>query len=283
MSRKRKNSSGSSQTSKKTKTSESSELEAGTHKINDVNESYDSDDASESSDSGYASHESSDSISEEGSVQESQSSESSEEQEEQPQHKQSFGSNKQARSLSESHRLFLGRLPRTTTHEEVKEYFSQYGDVEWVKLLRFPDTKKPTGAGFIAFREESSVQSVIDATKGSGKIDFYGTLIRITKSDEKPIVTKRDRKREEKKNDVRSVYVGNLAWKTTEKAVLKHFKDIGKIKDIKIPILKANKKPRGFAIIEFVDEASIEKAVQQKNGSTLDGRVLKVESMNKSS
>lgn len=190
-----------------------------------------------------------------------------------------FGSHKQARSIDESHRIFLGRLPKTTTHEEVKAFFAKYGDVEWVKLLRFPDTKKLTGAAFLAFREESSVHEVLDSCKGS--LDFHGTSIRVTSADEKPVVTKKDKKREEKKKNVRSVYVGNLAWKTTEKSIIKHFKDVGRLKNVSIPILKANKKPRGFAIIEFEDESLIEKAVKLKHGTTLDGRVLKVESMNK--
>lgn len=177
-------------------------------------------------------------------------------------------------------KIFIGRLPKDTDKETVKEFFSKYGNVEWVKFLKFKDTKKFTGAAFLSFSDEQSVIDVLDdAKRNKGKLDFHGKSVNITRADDKPL-TKSQKKKELRKKDQFCIYVGNIPWKTQEYEIKKHFKGIGKIASIKIPLLKANKKPRGFAIVEFVNEACVEKAVKLRNGTEIGGRKIKVEAMN---
>ncbi|KAF9234320.1 hypothetical protein BU15DRAFT_52761 [Melanogaster broomeanus] len=75
------------------------------------------------------------------------------------------------------------------------------------------------------------------------------------------------------------LYVGNLSPAVDEYTLLKVFSKFGKVSKLDFLYHKAgpNKgKPRGYAFIEFLNEADIEKARQSANGKLLRGRKLVV-------
>ncbi|EFJ52840.1 hypothetical protein VOLCADRAFT_54847 [Volvox carteri f. nagariensis] len=76
--------------------------------------------------------------------------------------------------------------------------------------------------------------------------------------------------------DSTRVFVGNLSWKATEDDVRKHFKDCGKIVNVRMGVDPETGRSRGFAHVEFGDAAQAKKAVS-KAGTEIDGRAIKVE------
>ncbi|KAF1769803.1 hypothetical protein GCK72_001620 [Caenorhabditis remanei] len=73
-----------------------------------------------------------------------------------------------------------------------------------------------------------------------------------------------------------SVYVGNAAYQTTEQELGDYFSSVGQVTNVKIVCDRETGRPRGFAFVEFADEASAQKACEQLNGADFNGRQLRV-------
>ncbi|GIM11964.1 hypothetical protein Vretimale_15398, partial [Volvox reticuliferus] len=72
------------------------------------------------------------------------------------------------------------------------------------------------------------------------------------------------------------VFVGNLSWGATEDHLRSHFKDCGKIVNVRMGVDPTTGRSRGFAHVEFADAAQAQKAVS-KAGTEIEGRAIKVE------
>merc|ERR1712176_1745263 len=75
--------------------------------------------------------------------------------------------------------------------------------------------------------------------------------------------------------DRRSVYAGNVDYRSTPEELQEHFKSCGQINRITILIDKFTGSPKGFAYIEFADEQNVRNSLLL-NGSLFRGRQLKV-------
>lgn len=78
--------------------------------------------------------------------------------------------------------------------------------------------------------------------------------------------------------DSRSVYVGNVDYRTTPEQLEEFFNVVGVIERITILFDKFTGLPKGYAYIEFVDVPSVEKAIADLHGKTFRGRELRVTS-----
>lgn len=67
-----------------------------------------------------------------------------------------------ARSSKRTKKIFIGGLPFDHTEDQFKEYFSQYGVVEEVVLMRDRHTNKPRGFGFVTFESEDTVDQLCE-------------------------------------------------------------------------------------------------------------------------
>eukprot|EP00262_Sarcandra_glabra_P012650 TRINITY_DN3301_c0_g1_i1.p1 TRINITY_DN3301_c0_g1~~TRINITY_DN3301_c0_g1_i1.p1 ORF type:complete len:367 (+),score=114.35 TRINITY_DN3301_c0_g1_i1:104-1204(+) len=70
------------------------------------------------------------------------------------------------------------------------------------------------------------------------------------------------------------IFVGGVAWETTEVTFLKHFKKYGEITDSVIMRDKRTNKPRGFGFITFADPSVVEKVLEEAH--VIDGRTVEV-------
>lgn len=75
--------------------------------------------------------------------------------------------------------------------------------------------------------------------------------------------------------DARSIYIGNVDYGATPEELHAHFQSCGTINRITILCDKFTGHPKGFAYIEFAEEASVANA-QALNESLFRNRVLKV-------
>jgi cold-inducible RNA-binding protein len=73
------------------------------------------------------------------------------------------------------------------------------------------------------------------------------------------------------------LFVGNLSFNTTEDTLRNVFTETGlNTTEIKMVTDRETGRPRGFAFVEMVDQASATKAIDALNGRELDGRELNV-------
>ncbi|CAL2027772.1 hypothetical protein CAEBREN_23840 [Caenorhabditis brenneri] len=73
-----------------------------------------------------------------------------------------------------------------------------------------------------------------------------------------------------------SVYVGNAPFQTTEEQIGQFFSNVGQVNNVRIVYDRETGRPRGFAFVEFADEAAAQRAVQELNGADFNGRQLRV-------
>ncbi|MEJ2717825.1 MAG: RNA-binding protein [Deltaproteobacteria bacterium] len=73
-----------------------------------------------------------------------------------------------------------------------------------------------------------------------------------------------------------NIYVGNLAWSSTEDAVRALFEAHGEVESVKIITDRYTGRSRGFGFVEMPNEEEARAAVSALDGKDLDGRALKV-------
>merc|ERR1740125_47235 len=69
-----------------------------------------------------------------------------------------------------------------------------------------------------------------------------------------------------------SVFVGNLAFSTSEQAIKDFFAPVAAAESV--VLVKRGTRPLGFGFVEFATAADAEKAVAEKNATTLDEREI---------
>jgi cold-inducible RNA-binding protein len=72
------------------------------------------------------------------------------------------------------------------------------------------------------------------------------------------------------------LYVGNLAFHTTEDTLLQVFGSCGTVMEAKLVIDRESGRSRGFAFVSMSTDAEANAAIEQLNGTDLDGRALRV-------
>jgi len=77
----------------------------------------------------------------------------------------------------------------------------------------------------------------------------------------------------------KTLYVGNLPFRTTRYELRELFQPFGKIHSARIVIDRATRKPRGYGFVEMDSKGAI-KAMNSLNGHSLAGRNLKVTEAN---
>lgn len=63
-------------------------------------------------------------------------------------------------------KLYAGNLSYSTTENDLRQLFSQFGDVESVKLITDKETGRPKGFGFVAMGTEEAAQKAVAELNG---------------------------------------------------------------------------------------------------------------------
>jgi RNA recognition motif-containing protein len=72
------------------------------------------------------------------------------------------------------------------------------------------------------------------------------------------------------------LFVGNLAYSTTEADLRSYFGTVAPPSQVVLPVDRETGRPRGFAFVEFLDRGHAEQAIQKFNGQPFNGRPLAV-------
>lgn len=83
------------------------------------------------------------------------------------------------------------------------------------------------------------------------------------------------RARNRKRTNMKKIYVGNLAFTTTEDTVRELFATHGEIESIALITDQVTGRPRGFGFVEMSSEGA-DAAIQALNGQEVDGRSLRI-------
>ncbi|MEX2442761.1 MAG: RNA-binding protein [Alkalispirochaeta sp.] len=74
----------------------------------------------------------------------------------------------------------------------------------------------------------------------------------------------------------KTLYVGNLNFRTDEEGLRAAFSEYGTVTDARIVMDRDTGRSRGFGFVEMEDDSAAESAIESMNGADLDGRPLRV-------
>jgi RNA recognition motif-containing protein len=74
----------------------------------------------------------------------------------------------------------------------------------------------------------------------------------------------------------RKLYVGNLAYSTTEASLREAFSASGTVDSVNLITDRDTGQSKGFAFVEMSSDSEAQKAIQTMNGQSVDGRQIKV-------
>jgi len=74
----------------------------------------------------------------------------------------------------------------------------------------------------------------------------------------------------------KKLFVGGLSWDTTDDGLRQAFASFGEITEAKVITDRDTGRSRGFGFVTFTQDEDAKKAISQMDGTSLDGKTIKV-------
>jgi len=75
----------------------------------------------------------------------------------------------------------------------------------------------------------------------------------------------------------RKIFVGGLSWDTSDQGLHQAFGRFGDIEEAIVIKDRDTGRSRGFGFVTFTEEGSVQSAIDEMNGTDLDGRTIRVD------
>ncbi|XP_065079850.1 RNA-binding protein Musashi homolog Rbp6 isoform X5 [Ochlerotatus camptorhynchus] len=166
-------------------------------------------------------------------------------------------------------KMFIGGLSWQTSPESLRDYFSKFGEITEVMVMKDPTTRRssssamgladssaplysrPRGFGFITFGDPASVDKVL--AHGTHELD--GKKI-------DPKVAFPRRAHPKMVTRTKKIFVGGLSAPTTLEDVKSYFEQFGPIEDAMLMFDKQTNRHRGFGFVTFQSEDVVDKVCE---------------------
>jgi RNA recognition motif-containing protein len=76
-------------------------------------------------------------------------------------------------------KLYVGNLPYTTSEEDLRNLFSQYGRVDSVAVITDRETGRSKGFGFVEFPDDNEAKNAISGLSGQ---EFGGRALTVNEA-----------------------------------------------------------------------------------------------------
>jgi RNA recognition motif-containing protein len=73
------------------------------------------------------------------------------------------------------------------------------------------------------------------------------------------------------------LFVGGLSWGTGREELEQAFAQFGELLEVTVVTDRETGRSRGFGFVSFANEEDAERAIQEMNGTNLDGRTIRVD------
>jgi len=145
-------------------------------------------------------------------------------------------------------KMFIGGLSWQTTPESIREYFSIFGELAEVMVMKDPATRRSRGFGFITFSESHSVDKVLSfpVHQLDGKI--IEPKIAVPRKTNPKMVMR-----------TKKIFVGGLSATTSLEDVKAYFEQFSVVKDAMLAYDKVTNRHRGFGFVTFDNDEVVDK------------------------
>ncbi|XP_025602912.1 RNA-binding protein Musashi homolog Rbp6 isoform X9 [Athalia rosae] len=168
-----------------------------------------------------------------------------------PQSQEIVASGSPAEVPNDPGKMFIGGLSWQTSPESLREYFTKYGEITEVMVMKDPTTRRSRGFGFITFADPASVDKVL--AQGTHELD--GKKI-------DPKVAFPRRAHPKMVTRTKKIFVGGLSAPTTLEDVKNYFEQFGPIEDAMLMFDKQTNRHRGFGFVTFQSEDVVDKVCE---------------------
>jgi len=146
-------------------------------------------------------------------------------------------------------KLFVGGLSWQTNQDKLKEYFSQFGSVTDVLVMKDPITQRSRGFGFISFSNPDAVDRVLAVSSH---------ILDGKKIDPKPATPKS----KSKNSKTKKIFVGGVSQETSSEEVKAYFNQFGKVDEAVMLMDQQTKRHRGFGFVTFEAEDAVDRVCE---------------------
>ncbi|VDL92313.1 unnamed protein product [Schistocephalus solidus] len=185
--------------------------------------------------------------------------------------------------------IFINRLPDVTKDCDLHEYFSQFGLITDVKVLRNTRDPESLGCAFVTFLETDSVRRVLETqphllaenqiivrVARRKKTEADGTRISVSDKEDDDSLSDEDKSNGDASvlsSDQLTIFVGFLKPEVTESELKAYFSEFGRVSMAQIVHDWITGKSRGFGFVKFADSTAFKRGVLKAchflNGSRL--------------
>ncbi|KAK9873988.1 hypothetical protein WA026_002336 [Henosepilachna vigintioctopunctata] len=177
--------------------------------------------------------------------------------------------------------IFVGNVPLSANKTRFKRFFMKYGKVESVRFrcppiknMKIPtkvsiikkefDPDRKSWVSYVKFETEADAKN---ALKANGEI-FKDHHIRVSLC-----------KSDEKRDESRAIFIGNLPHKAEDDELWKAFDCCGKIESVRIVRDKHTGLGKGFAFVNFLNSDSVQLALELENVK-INNKELRIQACN---
>jgi len=173
-------------------------------------------------------------------------------------------------------KVFVGGLDYETDDASLKNYFEQWGELSDFVVMKFPDTKRSRGFGFVTYRETDMLEECFSALPHT--IDGKTVEIkRATPRDENRGSNARkgqfDNEIDPESKSMRKLFLGGLSYNSTEDTVKAHFEQYGELVDCVIMKFPDSGRSRGFGFVTFETSQQLDDC-QNNRPHEIDGKTV---------
>lgn len=150
-------------------------------------------------------------------------------------------------------KLFIGGLAPQTDEDKLREFYSKWGDIVDLVVMKDGTTGRSRGFGFVTYSEASMAEQAV--SDGPHEID--GKSIDTKRAISKDAM-------EDNSGPTQKVFVGGLKREITSEQVNEYFQKFGPVKEALVMTEKETGESRGFAFVTFEDTESVERVMEAK-------------------
>eukprot|EP00055_Hartaetosiga_balthica_P009881 m.40574 g.40574 ORF g.40574 m.40574 type:complete len:859 (-) comp6935_c1_seq3:368-2944(-) len=161
--------------------------------------------------------------------------------------------------------IFIADLLKDVTELDLVNAFQRFGPVLSAKVVRDKHTGIPRGHAYVNFATEDASDAAI---KDMNYNNICGGVVRVMRL---------DRERSRRNNKQGNLFLRNIHERTKNAEIRRLFEPFGEIASCKLEMDGTGQRCRGFGYIQYVDPAVVSDALENLQGSLVNGYPLKIE------
>lgn len=173
----------------------------------------------------------------------------------------------QGNPLKPTETVYVGNMQFDVKESDLKEYFSQVGEVINTKIIYDPRGLSK-GFGYVQFANIEASQQAVE--KLNNEV-YMGRRLNVQ------YLAKPAANRMTPSEPTKTLFIGNMNFEMSDEDVQDLFKDIKNCIDVRVAMDRRTGQARGFAHADFTDVESAQAAKEKLSGRVFFGRALRVD------